>query len=152
MSTYAGGEAKFRVSNPNGPWQSFNFSHDYGFKTYVDVTSQGLPGDYNDDGQVDAADFAVWRDNFGAPDESALHGNGDGMNGVDDGDYTHWAAHFGASAAGTAAGGNDVSAATAVPEPVATGLVLCGAIVAAGLLRPKPPTCDNRRSAARTRP
>ena len=30
-----------------------------------------LHGDYNDDGKVNAADYVVWRDNFGAPNESS---------------------------------------------------------------------------------
>ncbi len=56
-----------------------------------------LPGDFNGDGRVDAADYTVWRDNFGS--SASLNGNGDesGMSvGVVDGaDYTHWRSNFG---------------------------------------------------------
>lgn len=76
------------------------------------------PGDYNDDGLVDAADYTLWRDNLGAPEESALRGNGDGLNGVDEGDYALWKSSFAATSQ-TAIGGE-------VPEPAAglMGLLL----------------------------
>ena len=53
------------------------------------------PGDFNDDGVVNAADYTVWRDNLGASDESAIANHGDGMNGVDAGDYQLWRNNFG---------------------------------------------------------
>ena len=37
-----------------------------------------LPGDYNVDGTVDAADFTVWRDSFGASGRRQLAADGDG--------------------------------------------------------------------------
>ncbi|MEM9913334.1 MAG: dockerin type I repeat-containing protein [Planctomycetota bacterium] len=66
-----------------------------------------LPGDYNGDGQVDAADYTVWADHFGSMTNLAADGNGDGV--VDAADYTVWADHF-----GTTAGINPSSV---VPEP-----------------------------------
>lgn len=82
-----------------------------------------LPGDFNVDGVVDAADYTVWRDNSGAADEATLAGNGDGLNGVDQGDYLLWRDNYGQSA-----GGPD--AATAIPEPAtATALFLAVAFV-----------------------
>jgi hypothetical protein len=82
---------------------------------------EGLPGDYNGDLVVDAADYTVWRDNLGAADESSLNGNGDGMNGVDAGDYTRWKDNFGAT------GGAGSAAYAAVPEP-ASALLACAAL------------------------
>ena len=79
----------------------------------------GLDGDYNDDGSVDAIDYALWRENLGAADETALMGNGDGMNGVDTGDYNLWRQNFGATAAGAVA---------ATPEPTAMFLAGLGMI------------------------
>jgi hypothetical protein len=86
------------------------------------LSSAGLPGDYNSDGVVDAADYTVWRNNFGAADESSLNGNGDGLNGVDIGDYNHWKANYGpmAGAAATAA---------LVPEPTGWMLVMSAMLV-----------------------
>jgi len=68
----------------------------------------GLPGDFNEDGSVDAADYVVWRNNFGGA--------------FTPGDFTVWANNYGAAAPAAAAG--------AVPEP--TGLALA-ALVALGL-------------------
>lgn len=54
-----------------------------------------LPGDFNNDRVVDAADYCVWRDNLGDSEESSLNWSGDGMNGVDAGDYALWRSQFG---------------------------------------------------------
>lgn len=87
--------------------------------------SANLPGDFNGDGVVDAADYTVWRDNLGASDESSLNGNGDGLAGVDQLDYAYWKSHFGNSGSGSSSltGGS-------VPEPATiVSLALAGAIV-----------------------
>lgn len=81
----------------------------------------GLPGDFNGDGIVDAADYTVWRDNFGAGDESALNGNGDGIAGVDGLDYILWKQNFGATL------GFGASTAS-VPEPATAVIVLLVAV------------------------
>lgn len=76
--------------------------HELGFLT----ASDALAGDYNHDGLVDAADYALWRDG-----DPSADGTGDGQ--VNAADYTVWANHYGTSAPTTS---------HAVPEP--TGLVL----------------------------
>ena len=83
----------------------------------------GLPGDFNGDGWVDAADYTTWRDHLGDGDESALNGNGDGMNGVDAGDYTLWVDSFGThnEGGGSLGAGN-------VPEPASVTLMAMGLI------------------------
>jgi hypothetical protein len=55
----------------------------------------GIRGDYNRDGVVDAADYTVWRDSFGAAITSGTgaDGNVDGM--VEALDYEVWKSHFG---------------------------------------------------------
>jgi hypothetical protein len=100
-----------RVSNEGN--SGFNLRLDDITYTGVASTVDVLPGDYNNDLVVDAADYTVWRDNLGAGDESSLNGNGDGMNGVDAGDYSLWKDHFGdiPPGAGGLAGGS------LVPEP-----------------------------------
>jgi hypothetical protein len=115
LDPYDGGESMYRVLNsPPGPWTSYTPSHDYGFRTYVDMLPDSeLPGDYNGDHAVNAADYTVWRNNLGAATEATLLGNGDGMNGVDFSDYTHWRSNYGASNGGGAALGPMQS----VPEP-----------------------------------
>ncbi len=78
----------------------------------------GLPGDYNADGVVDAADYTVWRDNVGASDESALNFNGDG-GAVGQSDYHVWRANFGMTSTP-----NAPQAASPVPEPRIIALLL----------------------------
>jgi hypothetical protein len=55
-----------------------------------------LPGDYNQNGEVDAADYVVWRRMRGsnvAQPYSGADGDGDGV--VDSDDYSVWKSHFG---------------------------------------------------------
>ena len=52
-----------------------------------------VPGDFNGDGTVDAADFTVWRDNLGGT-STVLHGNGSGQATVVHADYDLWKVHF----------------------------------------------------------
>lgn len=65
----------------------------------LSVVEQGLAGDYNHNGVVDAADYAVWRNGLGTLYTQS--------------DYDVWRAHFGL----TAAGSSSVIAKAAVPEP-----------------------------------
>ena len=74
------------------------------------AAADSLPGDYNNDGIVDAADYTVWRNHFGEPTEAAIHNNGNGIAGVDSGDYTWWKQRYG-NLSGGAAG------LSSVPEP-----------------------------------
>src|SRR5690606_35601535 len=62
--------------------------------------SEGLTGDYNQDGSVDAADYVVWR-----RDDGSVPGYGD------------WRSNFGTSSAGGGAIGT-------VPEPSALALLV----------------------------
>jgi hypothetical protein len=79
------------------------------FNGQISLTSAAqLPGDYNNDGTVNAADYAIWRDTVGSTTNLAADGNFSGA--IDDGDYNLWRANFGASlGSGTLV--------TAVPEP-----------------------------------
>jgi hypothetical protein len=67
----------------------------------IDISTSRFPGDFNGDNVVNAADFVVWRKNLGAPTESNLNDNGDGLNGVDVADYQLWRQNLGVT--GTAA-------------------------------------------------
>jgi hypothetical protein len=81
--------------------------------------SGGLPGDYNDDDKVDAADYTVWRDQLGSA--TALPNNDD-TPGVMDDDYTRWKNNFGMNGSGSFAGS------TPLPEPGAWVLLLAAAL------------------------
>ncbi len=86
------------------------------------VSAPGLPGDFNNNGTVDAADYTVWRNNLGAANESALNGNGNGLNGVDQADYTLWKSNFGNSFG--SGSGAAISSGSNVPEPSTSLLLL----------------------------
>ncbi len=72
-----------------------------------------LPGDYNGNGVVDAADYVVWRRNSGLTG-GATYTNGDGNRdgNITIADYDIWRSNFGRTAAGFGA-----ALASAVPEP-----------------------------------
>jgi hypothetical protein len=74
----------------------------------IDISAPTLPGDYNENGAVDAADYIVWRNTVGETG-AGLAADGNGNNEIDAGDYDVWRLHFGNTA------GND--APVPVPEP-----------------------------------
>jgi len=69
--------------------------------------SFSLPGDFNQDGKVDAADYVVWRKGFGTTFSIT--------------DYNNWRANFGQT------GGSGASF-EAIPEPTQIGLLVSCAI------------------------
>jgi len=94
---------------------------------------EALPGDYNADGSVDAADYVVWRDSLGQTG-TGLAADGTGPSSTPDGvvdalDYNYWKANFGASTAGS--GSLQAQGEAAVPEAGATAL-FCSAALFAG--------------------
>jgi hypothetical protein len=94
-----------------------------------------LFGDYNDDGVVDAADYAVWRDAQEAG-ASSLMNRGPGNSGlVDEDDYATWRANFGMTSGGesTAAGAANLP----VPEPASIVLVVLGVFCLTRFRRPR---------------
>jgi hypothetical protein len=79
----------------------------------------GVAGDYNNNGTVDAADYALWRNGGPLANESASPGV------VDQADYNLWRANFSSTG-----GGGSGQAVAAVPEPAAwlLSLVSLGAL------------------------
>lgn len=84
--------------------------------TTLVLISDGLPGDFNRDGTVDAADYTVWRDQLGQTGNLAADANEDNV--VDTKDYNLWRANFGRTESSAA------SALAAVPEPSVVVLAL----------------------------
>jgi hypothetical protein len=77
----------------------------------IEAVTVAVPGDYNKNGVVDTADYAIWRDTNGQSG-AGLAADGDGNGNVNQADYNFWRARFSnTSGAGSAAGG------TSVPEP-----------------------------------
>jgi autotransporter-associated beta strand protein len=84
-----------------------------------------LPGDYNEDGKVDATDYDVWKIAYGTeatPAGSGADGNGDGL--VNAADYTVWRNHLGGSVLDSGL------LAAPVPEPRSAWVLAQGLIVA----------------------
>ncbi len=79
----------------------------------------GVPGDYNDNGVVDAADYVLWRK--GGP----LQFEVDTPGSVDAADYTAWRTRFGNTTAGVGSGSIMI---TAVPEPATIVLIVLGVL------------------------
>jgi hypothetical protein len=61
---------------------------------------ESLPGDYNRDRVVDAADHVAWRANFGRSVEVELSADGNGDGAVDAADYAVWRNNQGATSTG----------------------------------------------------
>jgi hypothetical protein len=81
-----------------------------------------VPGDYNGDTKVNAADYTIWRDTFGS--NTDLRANGDNtlasMNVIDQADFLFWKSHF-------TAGGSGGFGTSGVPEPSSIALgILAG--------------------------
>jgi hypothetical protein len=74
-----------------------------------ELTSLTVPGDYNGNGIVDAADYVVWRKGLGTT--------------YTQNDYNVWRANFGR----TAGSGSAAIATAAVPEPVTVVLLMFAA-------------------------
>jgi hypothetical protein len=82
-----------------------------------------IPGDFNLDGTVDAADYTLWRDHLG---DTASLAN-DPTPGVGEDDYDRWRANFGRSAIpGAGAMG---LATSSVPEPAIGALMLLASLL-----------------------
>ena len=86
-------------------WASFLDSDNLAFLNGEGLLVAPITGDFNNDGNVDAADYTVWRDNFavGAAPQS---------------DYNTWVNHYGDTTSSSAAS-------KAIPEP-STLLMLIG--------------------------
>jgi hypothetical protein len=87
----------------------------------------GLPGDYNQDGTVNAADYTVWRNNLG----SGTSLPNDDTPGVAADDYTRWKTHFDETGGAGSGATAFASALAAVPEPASQWLFGVAAIVLA---------------------
>jgi hypothetical protein len=101
----------------DGSWDSWTFSPRFNFASFAENPAAAPPpfsaGDFNQDGRVDASDYAIWRSDFGSTADLAADASGNGT--VDAADYVIWRT-------------NTHSSATAalifpVPEPCAATLL-----------------------------
>src|SRR5690606_36690830 len=76
------------------------------------LQAPSTPGDFNDDGNVDAEDLSRWQSSFGVDDQA----DADGDNDSDGADFLIWQRNYQPPAAASAA----------VPEPSVITLLLGG--------------------------
>jgi hypothetical protein len=94
-------------------------------------TATGVPGDYNGNNVVDAADYTEWRDNLGGPANSLPNRDPGNSGVINQADYTFWKNNFG----NPGSGGGSLSA-SAVPEPTTTVWLVISAITTMFVARP----------------
>ncbi len=110
---------------PTVPGITWRLAYDpLAVRLFVDAAVNHLPGDFNFNGVVDAADYSLWRNEFGATGSNPADADGNGI--VDNGDYAIWRANFGKTAPPPASG----SALSGVPEP-SSFILSCFAAMAA---------------------
>jgi hypothetical protein len=91
------GDVQFGLVLNSGAFLSGNVTY---------VTSTTIPGDFSNDGKVDAADYVVWRKTINTP-----------------AGYNLWRTNFGRTS------GSGTASAAAVPEPAGLSTIWCGAFV-----------------------
>jgi hypothetical protein len=95
------------------------------------VSAPSLSADFDEDGDVDAADLAKWKVGFGIASGAAhMQGDADGNGAVDGADYLAWQRQFGTTLAASAAG--------AVPEPSSALLMTIVMAIGVDLLKRSP--------------
>jgi hypothetical protein len=88
------------------------------------LPSVGVPGDFNGNGVVDAADYVLWKN--GGPLQNEISDQGV----VSAQDYLDWKAHF-----GNTMGSGSLSAGASVPEPSSFALLMLVAQLLVGIKR-----------------
>ena len=137
-----------------------NFAVQIGFAAAAALTvdytilSESIPGDYNHNGVVNAADYDAWKATFGmlAAPGSGADGNGNGR--IDAADYTIWRNNVGfggGSASGGQRAGSSSTPVSSVPEPATLSLLgwTIALLGASGMKRrraPQPARMDLRRT------
>jgi hypothetical protein len=94
------------------------------YELELELASAGVPGDYNDDGAVNAADYVVWRKYSGTTTMLPNDPHGGTIGALQ---FNTWRANFGA--------GGGSGAASAVPEPSTMLLVAATILTSVGSRR-----------------
>ncbi len=100
------GKAYFEINTT-----AYNNGEIRGFLSHV-------PGDYNLNGVVDAADYVVWRSTLGDIGDGLVADSNDNSI-IDNDDYDAWRAHFGQVELSQLGGGSLASLSTPEPAPAA---------------------------------
>jgi hypothetical protein len=121
-----------RITNEDdatGEVVGWGYETEQGVSIMAGAASAPIPGDYNGNGAVDAADYVVWRNNLGLMGGATpAQGDGTGDGNVTQEDYSLWRSNFGTGAAvGTGATFG------AVPEPNSLLLSMFAAMALIGV-------------------
>jgi hypothetical protein len=115
--------------NPMTSWQLIDQAAVARAYLSLSQIGKGLPGDYNEDGIVDGADYTVWRDNAGTSVVMLPNAFGAGAIGAEQ--YELWRQSFGNTIQ------SGLGQAAAVPEPSTSVLILIIAISRIAAARPR---------------
>jgi hypothetical protein len=120
ISAFAGTQRELKLELNGQTAQSFVVISGIQF-----VGGAGLPGDYNGNFVVDAADYVVWRKNLGGGTSLP----NDDTPGVGPDDYQHWRARFGNTAGGDAILQSAEPLSVPIPEPASMFLLIIGSVI-----------------------
>jgi hypothetical protein len=121
-----------QVFSPGGSWTATTTKSGMFSLAPFTPPGGGVAGDYNDNGTVDAADYALWRDLLGTNTQLENEGSGVTPGMVTQEDFTTWRENFGKTPAGSA------GSVAGVPEP--------GSFMLAMLLASICSVCQRRRA------
>jgi PEP-CTERM motif len=122
------------------------FANNGVYAVFLDPTMVG-PGagavapDFNGDGVIDLADFAIWQSHVGIMSgASVLDGDADGDGDVDGNDFLKWQRNVGKPMpwTGSGSGSGSGSEVSTVPEPASLAMLIFGSSLALA--------CGRRRS------
>jgi formylglycine-generating enzyme len=105
---------------------------DTGFRLARIFSVVGVPGDYNNNGVVDMADYVMWREHLGTTFQLPNEVSGTTPGTVTQEDYAAWRARFGNT---SGAGSGKSLQGTSVPEPGAWLLIVTAVMSVAGQVR-----------------
>jgi hypothetical protein len=109
----------------NGGWNRFDVPTNTSVQQRVFLAGvtveSGWPGDFNNDGIVDTADYVTWRKTNGTNTQLP---NDPNPLPIDADQYNTWRTHFGSTNAGSGTGGNGNGS---VPEPAVMIMVVLSA-------------------------
>ncbi len=126
------------ISRPTGIWGAVGSGAQFtsplitgpGRLHITKFVASPLPGDYNQNGVVDTADYVVWRSNLGIGTSLA----NDDTPGVGPDDFDRWRAHFGQLVGNSTSLGLPLG--IPAPEPTTWSMLLVGICVTSlGILR-----------------
>jgi hypothetical protein len=125
-----------RITNEadaTGEVVGWGYETQQGMSILAGATAPAIAGDYNGNGQIDAADYVVWRNNNGLMGGATpQQGDGTGDGNVTVEDYNLWRSNFGIGS-GIGAFLPPGAGIQAVPEPQSLLLSLFGAVAVLGV-------------------